>query len=1154
MALEFTQLLLLSAQSTDAKVRNEAETTLCQFRDQNLQHFLVSLSFEFSNVGKPTDSRILAGIVLKNSLDARWVTIKDSLKSQIKNNLLDILGSSLQKLSHTAAQVVSKIASIEVPRKEWPELFRLLHANMTQPDSPASLKQATLETLGYVCAKISNKDLVQDEVEYILEAITHGMDVSEQNTEVCLAAVRALYIALGLEQTDSRIVAGIVLKNSLDARWVAINNSLKSQIKKNLLNILGSSIQELSHTAAQVVSKIASIEVPPKEWPELFGLLAANMAQPDRPASLKQATLETLGYVCAKISNKDLVQDEVEYILEAITHGMDVSEQNTEVCLAAVRALYIALGLEQTDSRIVAGIVLKNSLDARWVAINNSLKSQIKKNLLNILGSSIQELSHTAAQVVSKIASIEVPPKEWPELFGLLAANMAQPDRPASLKQATLETLGYVCAEISNKDLVEDEVDCIFEAIIDGIDVPEQNTEVCLAAVRALYIALGLEQANFLSITHRYFIVKVICNAAMAGDKEIREAVFGCLVSIASTYYNALKPYMRSIIQLTSKAFNGHEEAVVLKALDFWSAICDKEMEIQHSKLQHYYHLIEEVLSALVPILLDILKQDVDQYKNQDQEDGIRNSTMAGVTCLRLVARTVGDAVVPHVLPFVIQNITKKLDWSSPEAATYALGSILEGPNTEKILPNLTACLFVLLDEMEDHNNHMKNAAAWTLSRMFELVHLPATPFSAVIYVNLKRIKEVLINNLQDAPHVAERVCGAIYFLVKGYQEAGPKSSELMPYVREIISSLTESIVSTNSKIRSSAYKALIKVIMCLNLTYMSNIIVELLSYIMSKLEQTLNLQIISSDDREKQGELQASFSGVLQAIIHKLCSVDETKPEILKVADQIIQLFLHVFESRNYTIHEEDMLIIGALAYATGPNFGKYMQEFYEYLVMGLLNLEDYQVCGATVDVVGIICRALDCEILPYSEGVMPLLLDCLSSDELHMSVKPLIFTCFGDIAIAIGEYFVKHLSSALVMMQSASEECFKLDNNDKEMIDYGNQLKCSILECYTLFLLRFPELMMSHIPDIQRFLKSVVENPRDKSVTMAAQALLYRLADAIGSNINLLQLFTSDSFCVRLVNECFESNDEEMKRTARWIQKKAEHLITSQSPMSLV
>ncbi|KAL3621525.1 hypothetical protein CASFOL_036437 [Castilleja foliolosa] len=841
---------------------------------------------------------------------------------------------------------------------------------------------------------------------------------------------------------------------------------------------------------------------------------------------------------------------------EAETTLGQFRDQNLQHFLVSLSFEFSNVG-KPTDSRILAGIVLKNSLDARWVAINDSLKSQIKNNLLDILGSSLQKLSHTAAEVVSKIASIEVPRKEWPELFRLLHANMTQPDSPASLKHATLEILGYVCEEISNKDLVQKEVLYILEAITRGIDVPEQNTEVCLAAVRALYIALGHQQPNFLNDMQMCYIMRVICNAAMAGDKEIREAVFGCLVSIASTYYNLLKRYMPSIIQLTSNAFHGHEEAVVLKAVDFWSAICDKEMEIQHNKLKHY-HFIKEVLSTLVPILIRTLKQDKDQYKDQDQEDGIRNSTMAGVTCLCLVARTVGDAVVPHVLPFVKENITNKWHWPSREAATYALGSILEGPNTEKLLPDLKSFLPILLDEMRDHNSHMKNTAAWTLSRMFELVHLPATRSSVVTSGNLQQIKEVLLNNLRDAPHVAEKVCGAIYFLVKGYQEAGPESSVLIPHVREIISSLTKSIVSTNSKIRSSAYKTLIKVVICLDLTNTSNIIVELLSDIMSKLEPTLNLQIISLDDREKQGELQASFRGVLQAIIHKLCSVDKTKPEILKVADQIIKLLLHEFESCNSTIHKEDMLLIGALAYATGPVFGKYMEEFYKYLLMGLQNLEDYQVCRATVVVVGIICRALDDKILPYSEGVMQLLLKCLSNDELHRSVKPLIFACVGDIALAIGEHFEKYVISALRIMQSASEECFKLDNNDKEMIDYGNQLKCSILECYSLILLGLKnskmELMVYHIPDIQRFLKSVVENPRDKSVTKAAQALLYRLAGAIGSNIKLLQFFTSDSFCVKLVNECLESNDEEMKITARWIQGKTLHLTTSHSPMPLV
>ncbi|KAL3655637.1 hypothetical protein CASFOL_000033 [Castilleja foliolosa] len=804
---------------------------------------------------------------------------------------------------------------------------------------------------------------------------------------------------------------------------------------------------------------------------------------------------------------------------------------------------------KHTDSRILSGIVLKNSLDARWVAINNALKSQIKNSLLNILGSSDRKVSHTAAQVVSKIASIEVPRKEWPELFGLLLDNMTQPDRSASLKQATLETLGYVCEEISNKDLMEDEVEYILAAVTQGMNVFEQNAEVCLAAVRALYIALGLVQTNFLHDTERTFIVKVICDAAMAEETKIREAAFGCLVSIASTYYDVLQPHMPSIVLLTSNAINGDKEAVALQAVDFWSAICEKEMEIQHYEVPHYL-FIEKALSTLVPKLLDtLLKQDEDQYKDRDQEDGIWNLAMASGTCLCLVARTVGDAVVPLVKLFVQDNVSK-IDWPSRVAATYALGSILEGPSIEKLLPMVNCFLKSLLSAMEDHNSHVKNTTAWTLSRIFELVHSPATCFSVVTSGNLQRIIHILLKSLQDAPHVAEKVCGAIYFLANGYQKAGRKSLVLMPYLPNIFSSLTECMGSTNSKTRSSASKTLSGVVMCLNLPNMSQIIVELLSFIMSKLEQTLTLQILSSDDREKQGDLQASLCGVLQVIIHKLGSVDKTKPEILKVADQINQLFLHVFACRSATVHEEDMLAIGALAYATGPDFGKYMQEFYKYLEMGLQNLEDYQVCASAVGVVGEICRALDDKILPYSEGIMTLLLKYLSSDELHWSVKPLIFACFGDIALAIGEHFEKYVISTLEMMQSASEACFKHDNNDKEMIDYGNQLKRSFLEGYSLILQGLkkskPKLMVSHIPDIKRFLKSVAENPRDKSVTKAAVAVLGDLADALGSDIEVKQLFRNDTFCSVLVEECLQSNDKEMKKTAKWTQRKVMHVFT--------
>ncbi|XP_021289107.1 importin subunit beta-1-like [Herrania umbratica] len=834
-------------------------------------------------------------------------------------------------------------------------------------------------------------------------------------------------------------------------------------------------------------------------------------------------------------------------------------EQNLPVFLLSL-SVELANNEKPVESRRLAGIVLKNSLDAKdairkeqlvqqWMAIDISVKSQIKDLLLRTLGSSVPEARHTSAQVVAKIASIEIPRKQWPELIGSLLNNMTQQDRPAALKQATLETLGYVCEEISHQDLVQEEVNAVLTAVVQGMNLAEHSPEVRLAATRALYNALEFAQTNFENEMERNYIMKVVCDTAMSKEVEIRQAAFECLVAIASAYYEVLEPYMQTLFELTSNAVKGDEETVALQAIEFWSSICDEEIELQEFETPEsgdsgppHSRFIEKALSSLVPLLLEtLLKQEEDQ----DQDDTVWNISMAGGTCLGLVARTVGDAIVPLVMPFVESNILKP-DWRCREAATYAFGSILEGPTIEKLSPLVQAGLDFLLTAMKDGNNHVKDTTAWTLSRIFELLHSPASGFSVISPENLKRVVGVLLESIKDAPNVAEKVCGAIYYLVQGYEDAGPSVSVLSPYLTEIISCLIATADRTDgsdSKLRSSAYETLNEVVRCSNIAETSPIIAQLLPVIMSKLGQTVDIQIVSSDDREKQGDLQASLCGVLQVIIQKLSSTDETKTIILQAADQIMILFLRVFGCRSSTVHEEAMLAIGALAYATGPQFEKYMPEFYKYLEMGLQNFEEYQVCAITVGVVGDICRALDDKVLPYCDGIMGLLLKDLASSELHRSVKPPIFSCFGDIGLAIGEHFEKYVPFALPMMQGAAEICAQLETADEEMMDYGNQLRRSIFEAYSGILQGFksvkPDVMMPYAQHLLKFIELVSrDRQRDESVTKAAVAVMGDLADALGSNTNTKLLFKDCAFYSEFLGECLQSDDEQLKETAGWTQ----------------
>ncbi|XP_078435499.1 importin subunit beta-1-like [Wolffia australiana] len=840
-------------------------------------------------------------------------------------------------------------------------------------------------------------------------------------------------------------------------------------------------------------------------------------------------------------------------------------EQNLPIFLLS---LSVELSSEQKppESRRLAGIILKNSLDAKdparkehltqqWVNVDQTIKSQIKESLMQTLPSSVSEARHTSTQVIAKIASIEIPRREWPDLISRLLSNMTLANASAVLKQATLETLGYVCEEVSPKDLEQEQVNSVLTAVVQGMNQSEPSVDVRLAAVKSLYNALDFAQVNFENEMERNYIMKVVCETAASKEIEIRKAALECLVSISSIYYEYLEPYMPALYNLTASAVKGDEEPVALQAIEFWSSICDVEIEIKEeyadtdgensNNISHQF--IEKALPTLVPMLLEtLLKQDEDQ----DHDDDIWNLSMAGGTCLGLASRAVGNLIVPLVMPFVESNIMKT-EWRCREAATFAFGSILEGPTMETLSPMVHAGLDFLLNAMKDTNLHVKDTTAWTLGRIFEFLHSPGSAYSAVTSANIPRIMSVLLESIKDAPNVAEKVCGAIYNLFQGFEDSGD-SSILSPYQMQVIIALLSTADrpdANNSRLRAAAYETLNEVVRCSSLSEASNI-AQLLQEIKDRLARTITLQIISSDDREKQGDLQAVLCGVLQVIIQKLSATDETKQLLLQSADQMMTLFLQVFACRSSTVHEEAMLAIGALAYATGSEFVRYMPEFYKYLEMGLQNFEEYQVCSISVGVVGDICRALDDKILPFCDGIMSQLLKNLSDSRLHRSVKPPIFSCFGDMALAISENFEKYLPYVTPMLQGAAELCSNLSTQDDEMLEYGNQLRTCIFDGYSGILQGFknskPDLMIPYAGHILQFTEAVFKDKkRDDAVTKSAVAVMGDLADALGPNIS--SLLKDRTFHVELLGECFESDDDNLKETATWTQGMLNRVLVS-------
>jgi importin subunit beta-1 len=215
---------------------------------------------------------------------------------------------------------------------------------------------------------------------------------------------------------------------------------------------------------------------------------------------------------------------------------------------------------------------------------------------------------------------------------------------------------------------------------------------------------------------------------------------------------------------------------------------------------------------------------------------------------------------------------------------------------------------------------------------------------------------------------------------------------------------------------------------------------------VLDRLEATMAMesQIIGADDRASHSELQSSLLGVLTNCIRRLSR------DISQIADRIMTVVLQLLnnQSKQATTTEDAFLAIGAMTSALEADFSRYAELFVPILCTALQNPAEYQLCFIAVGLIGDICRALGRDAAPYCNNLMQLLVTNLQSPILHRTVKPAILSCFGDIALAIGDAFSAYLEVVMMVLQQAGS--MRADKDNYEMVDYVNTLYEGCLEAY--------------------------------------------------------------------------------------------------------
>ncbi|CEP20667.1 unnamed protein product [Cyberlindnera jadinii] len=706
------------------------------------------------------------------------------------------------------------------------------------------------------------------------------------------------------------------------------------------------------------------------------------------------------------------------------------------------------------EVRILAGITLKNELTSkdshkkseqaqRWISLDTAAKAEIKNVALSSLLTDNDRVANSAAQLVAAIAEIELPRKEWTELIGLIVEN-TKPEKPEHVKRASLLTIGYICESADPNDpTIVAQSNGILIAIVQGAQSSETSKVVRLTALNALVDSLEFIKLNFEREGERHYIMQVVCEATQADDNELKAAAFGALARIMALYYSYMSVYMeKALYGLTVAGMQSEDERVACMAVEFWSTVCENEIDITMEKNEYpdsplkLYNFAMYAIETILPTLFQLLKK-----QNDDPDDDTWNVAMAAGACLTLFAQDTGNYVVQPTLTFVEQNIGGS-SWRDREAAVMAFGSILDGPDREQLKVLIQQALTPILALMSDENLQVKDTVAWCVGRIADLL------IDAIsIDTDLPRVLSAVSQGLRDHGKVSTNSCWTLINIVEQLNETAPgqDTSIISPYYSGLVPILLEISARGDNEhsTRAASYEAL-----SIMVQYSANDVMDIInnvgSVVLQRIDATTQLQaqVQTNEDKANLEELQANILALLTNVIRRI------GPDVSGVANSLMELLLKLLQTQQNSVIEEDIFIaISALAGAVGQNFNNYMSAFLPFLT-NALNQVDSPVSNTAVGLVADISHSLGESFQQYFEGLMNILGGLLQNPNVRKELKPTVLSAFGDIATAVGAGFKPYLDVVFRICHAAQN--MEPENSTPEAVDYVTTVLESVLDCY--------------------------------------------------------------------------------------------------------
>jgi importin subunit beta-1 len=217
------------------------------------------------------------------------------------------------------------------------------------------------------------------------------------------------------------------------------------------------------------------------------------MVDPKDTTAINMTISEILGNA---LSGEKAVRQDAESKLQQLALGnfpeflynlaTELADEGKPVKIRQMAATYIK-----------NSITVSSELRETWTnKMDAAVKEQIKNLILSTLATKFKEVRAAAGLVIAGIVRVDLPLNEkWPTLVSSLSQSAYHEN--INIRLAAIESLGYICEELTAKTIDATSVDSILSALIQNLTNSIGEVEVVRSSLKAFFHTIKLAEKNF---------------------------------------------------------------------------------------------------------------------------------------------------------------------------------------------------------------------------------------------------------------------------------------------------------------------------------------------------------------------------------------------------------------------------------------------------------------------------------------------------------------------------------------------------------------------------------------------------------------------------------------------------------------------------------